>query len=138
MIRISETKRGFLSYSSFGMDGFLKNIDADSIGCLFVITLCMQNETPREPMGKQHFPVQGGDQQWWRKAAETEFMQFFTVSKQQHPQDGVGFSHPSAGGPRTQAPRHLESFKVPLTLTVCAGVRPSSSEEFCSGGSSLP
>lgn len=41
-------------------------------------------------------------------------------------------------GPRTQAPRHLASFKVPLILTMCAGLRSSSSEEFCSGGSSLP
>lgn len=65
-------------------------------------------------------------------------MQVFMVSKQQHPRNGVGFSHPSADRPRTEAPRHLAGFKVQLSLTVCAGVQPSSSEEFCSGGSSLP
>lgn len=113
-------------------------MEADSTCRLCVIILCMQNGTMREPLGKQHFPVQRGDWQWYRKQ-----LRYSSCSSSQSASSSshgtVWGSHIHlriSHGPRP--PRHFTSSKVQLSLTVCAGAQLSFSGEFCSGEDSLP
>lgn len=106
------------------MDGVLKKIEADSICCSLIITGCMQNETRQEPIGKIALPRPKTDWQWYRKAAQIQFMQFFTVSKQQQPQNSVGFSHSPADQPQTTAPGHGTSLRSSCSHCVCWGSAP--------------
>lgn len=122
------------------MGGFLKKktMEADSTCRLCVIILCMQNGTMREPLGKQHFPVQRGDWQWYRKQLRcSSCSSSQSASSSSH--GTVWGSHIHlriSHGPRP--PRHFTSSKVQLSLTVCAGAQLSFSGEFCSGEDSLP
>lgn len=122
------------------MGGFFKkNMEADSTCRLCVIILCMQNGTMREPIGKQHFPVQRGDWQWYRKQLRYSSCSSSQSASSSSSHRTVWGSHIHlriSHGPRP--PRHLTSSKVQLSLTVCAGAQLSFSGEFCSGEDSLP
>lgn len=115
-----------------------KTMEADSTCRLCVIILCMQNGTMQEPLGKQHFPVQRGDWQWYRKQLRcSSCSSSQSASSSSH--GTVWGSHIHlriSHGPRP--PRHFTSSKVQLSLTVCAGAQLSFSGEFCSGEDSLP
>ena len=83
MIITLQKRIEFRLYLPFCMDGSLKNICADYICCLWIITGCMQNEIMQVSIGKEHFQVQKGDWQWYRKQLKQSSCSSEKCSKQQ-------------------------------------------------------
>ena len=93
MIITLQKRIEFRLYLPFCMDGSLKNICADYICCLWIITGCMQNEIMQVSIGKEHFQVQKGDWQWYRKQLKQSSCSSSQFSKQQQMPEECGIFH---------------------------------------------
>lgn len=107
------------------MDGSLKNICADYICCLWIITRCMQNEIMQVSIGKwTHFQVQKGDWQWYRKQLKQSSCSSSQFSKQQQMPEDCGVFHICWSAFPPRLPDILQTPSPADYDSVCSGVRP--------------